>query len=81
MSDRIRIRIRVFVIIDIVPNPPSTPAESNGDTSSTPVTAPLDSPALLQPRPMYSRELARQLDILTSGYRQIYGVDPSESSN
>ena len=81
MSDRIRIRIRAFVIIDIAPNTPATPGASNGGTSSTPVTAPVDSPAPRQPPPGYDPELARQLDILTSSYRQIYGVDPSESSN
>ena len=75
-------RIRAFVIIDIFPNPPSTPPASNGGTSSSPVTAPVDSPpAPRQPPPEYDPELARQLDILTNGYRQIYGVDPSESSN
>ena len=81
MSDRIWIRIRAFFVIEISPNPPSTPAASNGGTSSTPVTAPVDSPAPRQPPPGYDPELARQLDILTNGYGQIYGVDPSESRN
>ena len=102
MAERIRMRIRAFVIIDIIPNPTSsTPASFNGGTSSSPGTASVGSPAFrqpppgydpqlarqlnssapFQPRPGYYTELARQLDVLTSGYRQIYGVDPSESSN
>ena len=87
MSDIIQIvilHVRGFVIIELSrnrPSPPSTPAASNGGTSSTPVTAPVDSPAPRQPPPVYDPELARQLDIMTNGYRQIYGVDSSESRN
>ena len=92
MAERIRMRIRAYVIIDIIPDPTSTPSSFNGGSSSTPGTAPVGSPvfrqpppgyssAPFQPRPGYYTDLARQLDVLTSGYRQIYGVDPSESSN
>ena len=92
MAERIRLRIRAYVIIDIIPDTTSTPPSFNGGSSSSPGTAPVGSPvfhqpppgyssAPFQPRPGYYTDLARQLDVLTSSYRQIYGVDPSESSN
>ena len=92
MAERIRLRVRAYVIIDIVPDPTTTPPSFNGGSSSSPGTAPVGSPAFhqpppgyssapFQPRPGYYTSIARQLDSLTNSYRQIYGVDPSESSN
>ena len=87
MSDIIQIvilHVRGYVIIELSrnrPSPPSTGAASNGGTSSTPVTAPVDSPALRQPPPEYDPEVARQLDVMTDVARQYYEVDPSESRN
>ena len=80
----VTLHVKGVVIIEFSPNPPSppsTPAASNGGTSSTPVTAPVDSPAPRQPPPVYDPELARQLDVMTDVARQYYGVDPSESIN
>ena len=94
MAERIRLRIRAYVIIDIIPDTTSSPPSFNGgSSSSTPRMAPVGTPPYrqpppgfssppVQPRPEYSTtDFARRLDVLTSGNRQIYGVDPSESSN
>ena len=93
MAERVRLRIRAYVIIDIVPETTAPPPSFNGGSSSSPGTAPVGSPVFHQPPPGYSSApfqtrcpgyytaVARQLDALTSQYRQIYGVDPSESSN
>ena len=93
MAERIRLRIRAYVIIDIIPETTSSPPSFNGgSSSSTPRMAPVGTPPYpppgfssppVQPRlpGYYTADFARRLDVLTNGYRQIYGVDPSESTN
>ena len=82
MAERIRMRIRALVVIDIIPDSTTSPASSNGGTSSTPGTAQGGSSYDHQPPPGSSHvslatyiHVARQLDAL------INGVDPSQSSN
>ena len=88
MAERIRMRIRALVVIDIIPDSTTPPASSNGGTSSTPGTAQGGSSSYRQPPPTSSyvspatyTHVARQLDALTNGYWQFNGVDPSQSSN
>ena len=88
MAERIRIRIRAVVVIDIIRDSTTPPASSNGGTSSTPGTAQGGSSSYRQPPPTSSyvspatyTHVARQLDALTNGYWQFNGVDPSQSSN
>ena len=82
MAERIVMRIRALVVIDIIPDSTTSPASSNGGTSSTPGTAQGGSSYDHQPPPGSSHvslatyiHVARQLDAL------INGVDPSQSSN
>ena len=82
MAERIRMRIRALVVIDIIPDSTTSPASSNGGTSSTPGTAQGGSSYDHQPPPGSSHvslatyiHVARQLDAL------INGVDQSQSSN
>ena len=82
MAERIVMRIRALVVIDIIPDSTTSPASSNGGTSSTPGTAQGGSSYDHQPPPGSSHvslatyiHVARQLDAL------INGVDQSQSSN
>ena len=88
MAERIRLRIRSLVIINIIPDSTTPPASSNGGTSSSPGTAQGGSSSYPQPPPGSSyvspatyMHVARQLDAITNGYWQFNGVDPSESNN
>ena len=47
MAERIRLRIRAFVIIDIIPETTSSPPSNNGgSSSSTPTVAPVGTPRM-----------------------------------
>ena len=86
MAERIRMRIRASVVIDIIPHYTTPSASSNGGTSTTPTSAPGGSPSYSQPPPVYVSlatyyHVARQLDAITNGNWQYNGVDPSQSSN
>ena len=97
MAERIRLRIRAYVIIDIIPETTSSPPSFNGgSSSSTPRMAPVGTPRMAPvgtprfPPPGFPSPPVRpQLPgYYTGEFARLLGVltddprvDPSETSN